>query len=347
MKTGKYPGLLGRPEWFIASGHPPMPKKNGYFGWRVRRSDTSTTPERPCSCCMGCSSGRMASLAPLWWGHLRFFAVPTARFCTRCIQIQIICSRCDSDFPSIMHAMSRCDSVLVSCSAVRVQATLPPPSIRRSLNMRSQRPATAPAGTIEATSPRPVSWPSKVIRSFLLYLFHPFATFSLTQYHQSKTPCAWFGFEVFQDQRRSHCLWVWKSWGWDGGQELWGVHRYFARVLCFVGIFVALNLNNKTLMSTKSRSKDFSVSLFQLGESLATLAAWAWETQSVNQVHVTMSRVSVFVAFLERPVWNCLAGCVRCSRYSGWDNWEFGCPTSWRCLKNTCLGMMPSSTLPG
>lgn len=24
---------------------------------------------------------------------------------------------------------------------------------------------------------------------FLLYLFHPFATFSLTQYHQSKTPC--------------------------------------------------------------------------------------------------------------------------------------------------------------
>lgn len=54
-------------------------------------------------------------------------------------------------------------------------------------------------------------------------------------------------------------------------------------------------------MSTKSRSKDFSVSLFQLGESLATLAAWAWETQSVNQVHVTMSRVSLFVAFL--PFW--------------------------------------------
>ena len=60
-------------------------------------------------------------------------------------------------------------------------------------------------------------------------------------------------------------------------------------VFCYVGIFVApKNLNNKTLMSTKSRSKDFSVSLFQLGESLATLAAWAWETQSVNQVHVTM-----------------------------------------------------------
>ena len=66
--------------------------------------------------------------------------------------------------------------------------------------------------------------------------------------------------------------------------------------------FAPKNLNNKTLMSTKSRSKDFSVSLFQLGKSLATLAAWAWETQSVNQVHVTMSRVSLFVAFLERPV---------------------------------------------
>ena len=38
-----------------------------------------------------------------------------------------------------------------------------------------------------------------------------------------------------------------------------------------------------------------------MGESLATLAAWAWETQSVNQVHVTMSRVSLFVAFL--PFW--------------------------------------------
>ena len=29
MKTGKYPGLLGRPEWFIASGHRLMPKKHG------------------------------------------------------------------------------------------------------------------------------------------------------------------------------------------------------------------------------------------------------------------------------------------------------------------------------
>ena len=61
--------------------------------------------------------------------------------------------------------------------------------------------------------------------------------------------------------------------------------------LCFLlcgDSFEPKNLSNKTLMSTKSRSKDFSVSLFRLGESLATLAAWAWETQSVNQVHVTM-----------------------------------------------------------
>lgn len=104
-----------------------------------------------------------------------------------------------------------------------------------------------------------------------------------------------------------------------GGQELWGVHRYFG------DSFAPKNLNNKTLMSTKSRSKDFSVSLFQLGESLATLAAWAWETQSVNQVHVL---VCCLFAFLERPVGNCLAGCVRCSRYCGLDNWEVSCPTS-------------------
>ena len=85
----------------------------------------------------------------------------------------MICTR-DSDFPgwlniSIMHVTSLCDSVFISCNTARVQATLPPFSIRRSLNMRSQRPATAPAGTIEATSPRPVD--SAVIGSFLLLPF--------------------------------------------------------------------------------------------------------------------------------------------------------------------------------
>ena len=115
--------------------------------------------------------------------------LPTARGCSTHLEKYRapFKSKCDSDFPgwlniSIMHVTSLCDSVLISCNTARVQATLPPFSIRRSLNMRSQRPATAPAGTIEATSPRPVD--SAVIRSFLSNLLH---TFSLTSsVHQSK-----------------------------------------------------------------------------------------------------------------------------------------------------------------
>lgn len=84
-------------------------------------------------------------------------------------------------------------------------------------------------------------------------------------------------------------------------------------------------------MSTKSRSKDFSVSLFQLGESLATLAAWAWETQSVNQVHVTMP----FWKDLFEIVWQMF------QKYSPWHDAiinlaglrsKMTIPACWRCL---------------
>ncbi len=87
-----------------------------------------------------------------------------------------------------------------------------------------------------------------------------------------------------------------------GGSELAGAlsTNMFACVLCSARSFFcrdsfACKNFNKTLMSTKSRSncaKGFpntstprnfgilDVLVFQLGESLATLAAWAWETQS-------------------------------------------------------------------
>ena len=59
--------------------------------------------------------------------------------------------------------------------------------------------------------------------------------------------------------------------------------------------------------------------MFQLGESLATLAAWAWETQSETKFTLRCQGFCVWCV-LERRVWNYFAGCVRRLKYCGWEN---------------------------